>query len=133
MFSFYLSNNEEKAGSLILGGYDLKQFAQAGKTDKDIFWADMAHKKTFFWTVRMGDLTFAENQKFKSDSHHMILDSGLSYALIPSADFKALTEMLSKNYNVNCKGDSSKDKFSAQVASSSCECKDYNSLPSLKM
>lgn len=102
MFSFYLSNNEEKAGSLILGGYDLKQFAQAGKTDKDIFWADMAHKKTFFWTVRMGDLTFAENQKFKSDSHHMILDSGLSYALIPSADFKALTEMLSKNYNVNC-------------------------------
>jgi hypothetical protein len=93
----------------------------------------MAHKKTFFWVLRMGGLTFSDDKKFTSTSQHMILDSGLSYALIPSADFKALTEMLSTNYGVNCQTDSKKDKFTAQVSSSSCTCKDYNSLPSLKM
>ena len=63
----------------------------------------------------------------------MILDSGLSYALIPSQDFKALTQMLKTSYNVDCAGETKKDQFSAQVASTSCTCKDYNSLPSLKM
>lgn len=93
----------------------------------------MAHKKTFFWTVRMGDIKFGENKKFNSVSKHMILDSGLSYALIPSADFASLTQMLNTEFGVNCIGDAKKDNFSAQVASSSCTCKNYGSLPALKM
>jgi hypothetical protein len=84
MFSFYLSNSEEKTGALILGGYNLAKYAQTGKTDKDIFWSDMAHKKTFFWTLRMGQISFSDKSNFDSSSKHMILDSGLSYALIPS-------------------------------------------------
>lgn len=87
LFSFYLTNTPEKSGTLTLGGYNLAKFAAPGTKDKDIFWADMAHKQTFFWTLRMGDLSFNDGKKFNSSSRHMILDSGLSYALIPSADF----------------------------------------------
>lgn len=90
-FSIFLSNSPDKTGFLTLGGYNLAKYAAPGKQDSDVFWANMAHKKTFFWTVRMGDLTFGKDKKFNSTSKHMILDSGLSYALIPSADFQALT------------------------------------------
>ena len=39
IFSFYLTNNEDKSGKLTFGGYDLKKYAKPGKTEKDIFWA----------------------------------------------------------------------------------------------
>jgi hypothetical protein len=32
----------------------------------------------------------------------MILDSGLTYALIPSEDFKVLTTLLESKYGVKC-------------------------------
>lgn len=81
----------------------------------------------------MGDLSFADNKKFTTTSKHMILDSGLSYALIPSADYKALTQMIESNYGVKCTADKDKQQYGAQVASSDCSCKDYDSVPSLKM
>ena len=90
LFSFYLSNSEDKKGSLVFGGYNLAKFAAAGKTDKDIFWANMAHKRTFFWTLNMGQISFSDKKSFATSSKHMIIDSGLSYALIPSEDFKSL-------------------------------------------
>jgi len=33
----------------------------------------------------------------------MILDSGVSYALIPTEDYNKVTAILSKNYGVTCK------------------------------
>lgn len=133
MFSFYLTSEDSKKGSLTIGGYNLLKFAKPGKTDKDIFWANMAHKKTFFWTLNMGQISFNDGGKFESTSKHMVLDSGLSYALIPSEDFKKLTEMLSTKYGVKCVGEAGKDNFSAQVSSSDCSCQDVHNIPSLKM
>jgi hypothetical protein len=66
------------------------------------------------------------------DSKHLILDSGLSYALIPSEDFKALTTLLSKSYGVTCAASAEAKKDKAQVNASSCTCKDYTALPALK-
>lgn len=66
------------------------------------------------------------------DSKHLILDSGLSYALIPSEDFKALTTLLSKSYGVTCAASAEAQKDKAQVNASSCTCKDYSTLPALK-
>jgi len=66
------------------------------------------------------------------DSKHLILDSGLSYALIPSEDFKALTTLLNKSYGVTCAASAEAQKDKAQVNASSCSCKDYSALPALK-
>ena len=63
----------------------------------------------------------------------MILDSGLSYALIPPNDFKTLTQMLDTQYGVKCTPEKKKDNVSAQVVSSDCTCSNYNAMPSLKM
>ena len=70
--------------------------------------------------------------KVKVDSTHLILDSGLSFSLIPSEDFKVVTELLQKNHGVNCAASSEAKKDKVQVNSSSCTCKDYESLPALK-
>lgn len=63
----------------------------------------------------------------------MILDSGVSYALIPTEDFNKLSDVLSKNYGVSCKKGERQEESNSQVASSDCTCKDYSSLPALKM
>lgn len=80
----------------------------------------------------MGQIEFADKTKLKSDSQHLVIDSGLSNSLIPSEDFKSLTETLDKTYGVQCaKSSDKKDNFSAQVSSSDCTCKDIKSLPAL--
>jgi len=56
---------------------------------------------------------FADGNKVPSDSKHLVLDSGLSYTLVPSEDFSKLTELLSSKYGVTCKKGDKKDNFSA--------------------
>ena len=84
IFSFFLSNSEQKNGKLMFGGYNLSKYARPGSTDESIFWANMAHKKQFFWTINMGENQMADGKKLDIASKFLILDSGLSYALIPS-------------------------------------------------
>lgn len=103
MFSMYLSNKAEEPGKITFGGYDIAKFAKQGSQEKDIFWSDLAHARTYFWTLRMGPLAFADGQKLDVGSNIMILDSGVSYALIPTDDYNKLTQVLSKNYGVTCK------------------------------
>jgi hypothetical protein len=131
-FSIFLSNKEEEPGKITFGGYDLAKYAKAGSGEKDVFWSDLAHQRTYFWTLRMGPLEFTDGQKLDVGSKIMILDSGVSYALIPTEDFNKLSELLGKQYGVSCqKGE--RQESGSQVASSDCKCKDYSSLPALKM
>lgn len=110
----------------------MAKYAKPGSGENDVFWSDLAHQRTYFWTVRMGQLEFADGQKLDVGSKHMILDSGVSYALIPTEDFNKLSEVLGKQYGVSCqKGE--RQESGSQVASSDCKCKDYSSLPALKM
>lgn len=51
----------------------------------------------------MGPLAFADGNKLDVGSNIMILDSGVSYALIPTEDFNKLSQLLTKNYGVTCK------------------------------
>lgn len=62
MFSLYLTNSEDKKGKLTIGGYDVSKYGKPGSTDKDIFWANMAHKKTFFWTLNMGQISLGQGE-----------------------------------------------------------------------
>ena len=52
MFSVYLSSTPKENGSITFGGYDLAQYAKAGLTDRDIFWADIVRQENY-WTVGM--------------------------------------------------------------------------------
>jgi hypothetical protein len=103
IFSIFLTNKDGTAGKITFGGYDVEKFAAPGKTEKDVFWASMAHAATYFWVMRMGDIGFGDGHKMQNlVSKHMILDSGLTYALIPSEDFKEVTSLLEKKYGVVC-------------------------------
>ena len=113
IFGLFLSNDPSKKGRITFGGDEVEKYSKAGSTDKDLFWADMAHKKTYFWTLNMGDTQFADGNKLAVESKHVILDSGLSYSLIPSEDFKILTQTLEKSYGVKCAAGEKKDNFSA--------------------
>lgn len=93
----------------------------------------MAHAQTYFWVMNMGEIKFSDGAKLDVGSKHMILDSGLTYALVPSEDFNKLTDMLDKNYGVKCKAAEKKEGQLAQVNPSSCSCKDYNALPELSL
>lgn len=136
IFSIYLSNAESAKGKIIFGGYDVAQYAKSGLTEKDIYWANQAHKTDYFWTLNMGQISFGDGTKFTTDSNHLIIDSGVSYSLIPSADFNNLTQLLEKKYGVTCgkkeNADKKKEGNTAQANPSDCTCKDISSLPSLK-
>jgi hypothetical protein len=45
------------------------------------------------------------NSTAKISSSNVILDSGLSYALIPSRDIKAITQLLNDKYGLSCSRD----------------------------
>lgn len=81
----------------------------------------------------MGQIQFSDGLDLPIESRHMILDSGVSYALIPSQDFKQLTEILEKKYEVVCKSGVKKDNFSAQVDPSDCQCLHYDKIPNLNI
>ena len=52
---------------------------------------------------------------------NVILDSGLSYALIPSKDVKAISDHLQKSHGINCKIDSLEAKANKNLAFQNCE------------
>ena len=57
-----------------------------------------------------------------------IMDTGLSYAIIPTKDFDKVKSQLSE-YGVKC----SEPQSSSLASTQKCECPDYNSLPSIQM
>jgi hypothetical protein len=79
--TFAIQLSDGGPGQITFGGYD---------TSRDIFWAEMAHKKDYFWTVNMDENVKLGKEKLPISSKHMILDSGVSYALIPTEDFNNL-------------------------------------------
>jgi hypothetical protein len=132
VFSIFLSNKESQPGQITFGGYDVPSHARSGLTDKDVFWAQLAHKSSYFWVIGMGQIQTSDGKKLETDAKHAILDSGLSYSLIPSEDFTKVTSLLGQ-YGVKCAQNKDKTKDNAQADPSDCTCKDYNSLPALKI
>lgn len=69
----------------MLGGYDVSQFAQAGKTDSDITWSSVSNdEKT--WSASFNGLQIKGGPRISTKSEKIMLDTGLSYALVPTAD-----------------------------------------------
>lgn len=93
----------------------------------------MSHSSDFFWTIGMNEEVIFGEETLKTSTNHLILDSGVSYALIPSEDFATLSQMLESNHGFKCHPGNQKDNFSAQVDPSNCDCKDFASLPPITM
>lgn len=100
-----MSPNKEEDGSITFGGYDLASFAKEGMTDEDIFWSN-TYGGERYWTVPMIGAMYSKEPIVKEkkskeeveketglkplediDGRYAILDTGVSYSLIPSRDF----------------------------------------------
>jgi hypothetical protein len=115
------------------GGYDLSQFAKPGSGDSDIFWSKMI-KNEKYWTTAMSDVGLKDKKgKFSPmyDIHpnYAILDTGVSYAIIPSHDFEKIKDELTNNYNVTFEA----PKDSTNVSTYHANCQDYDSLPDIQI
>jgi len=125
MFSFFLSRTPEEDGSITFGGYDLVQYAKAGLRDKDIFWGDI-NKNEKYWTLAM-EATALEGANGREDAldikaKYAIMDTGVSYALVPSADFLAVVRALGTLYGVQCQEPAGEHSMTSTY---SCKCPDF--------
>lgn len=73
------------------------KFAKSGSSEKDIFWANMVRGEKY-WTVGMSDVGMLDKKSAKTPYYSLseirpkyaIMDTGVSYAIIPSRDFEAI-------------------------------------------
>ena len=95
IFSFYFTDSTLKKGKLIFGGYDLEKFAKPDLTEKDIFWAPL-EGNPYYWTVNMNDLAYAGKSVIQ-ESRKLILDTGMSFSIIPEADMNLIVSSLEEH------------------------------------
>lgn len=82
VFSFYLTKNGKAGSAVTLGGYDLNKFAAGEAT-----WVNTDAENRNFWSLPMESNEVRLGQsKAKIASTNVIIDSGLSYSLIPARD-----------------------------------------------
>ena len=110
IFSFYLTKNANPGSKITFGGYDVSKYAKNGLAEKDIMWIDIDQENMNYWSLPMnGDqIRFGKDDKknvANITSSNVILDSGLSYALIPSKDIQALNNLLNTKYGISCTRD----------------------------
>ena len=99
MFSIYLTTSVNYKGMLTFGNYDVKKFAKSGMTDDDIFWADLATNK-YYWTVHMEKMKLGDSL-LGIQTTNLILDSGMSFAIIPMADHSILIQHFKREFNID--------------------------------
>lgn len=81
LFSFYLPR--DKNGFITIGGYNLGKFAKAGSKESDITWSQVSpDEKT--WSATFNGVKFKEGANIATQSEKIMLDTGLTYALVPS-------------------------------------------------
>jgi hypothetical protein len=135
LFSIFLAKNSDEDGMITFGGYDIAKYAKPGLTDKDIFWGKAMYSEKY-WTLQMKDVGQSNSLAdgdfsslgYQIKSKFLIVDSGVSYALIPTHDFVAILDNLSK-IGVKCV----EPKDASLVTTYSCDIQDYNKLPDLLM
>ena len=104
IFSFYLSDDLDIHGKVILGGYDVEKYAKPGLTKDDIIWTELTNKNDYFWTLVLNQLARFYGgspstkdsifSNLKISSKYIIMDTGLSYALAPMKDIIMIAKAL---------------------------------------
>jgi len=131
-------------GKLVFGGYDLSKYAKSGSTESSILWSNMDSGSTRYWQVEVQDvklgpssllgLTTGEDSIYgkgmKTGSRKMALDTGLSYAIIPTSDLEKIKSSLASISGVKCdKSDFEGHKLVLQT----CSCPTSGNVPDLKI
>lgn len=91
IFSFYLTKNGASGSKITFGGYNAEKYGKAGK---DIKWLAIDAEIDNYWSLSMDQtVSFGQdkNMTAKIASKNAILDTGLSYALVPSRDVHVLS------------------------------------------
>ena len=57
------------------------------------------------------------------------MDTGVSYAIIPTEDFLLIKEFLTKNFSVSCK----EPEKSSLTSTYKCECPNHDVLPDIQI
>lgn len=110
IFSIYFAKKGQPGSKITFGGYNVEKFAQQGLKEQDVAWLDTDPENKNYWSlpitnsqVQLGQLggdpdsrpnqSTTANQSLTAPiaSTNMIIDSGLSYALIPSRDVQAIS------------------------------------------
>jgi len=104
-----LTKNEKPGSILTFGGYNVEKFAKEGLKESDVKWFEIDKQNMQYWSIPMGgdqiSLGSGPNSTAKISSSNVILDSGLSYALIPSHDIKVMMQLLNDKYGLSCARD----------------------------
>jgi hypothetical protein len=51
--SFFFTTDKKTPGKVLLGGYDLKKYAEKGLKESDIMWSNLVSEAPYFWTLKM--------------------------------------------------------------------------------
>lgn len=80
-------------GKLTIGGYDLSLYARPGAKDGDITWSNVSpDEKT--WSATFNGIKFKNGFPIPTKSEKIMLDTGLSYALVPKDDVESVSKAL---------------------------------------
>lgn len=128
-FSFYITTGDDS--QITFGGYDLHQYAKSGAKDDDIFWASILRQEKY-WTVNMDLAGLAEEKYFtplyELKSRFAIMDTGVSYAILPTSDFLLIKDGL-KEYGVKC----TDPKSDSMTSTHDCTCQSHDALPDIQI
>ena len=77
----------------MIGGYDLSQYAKKGSQEADVTWSSISPSdKT--WSSNFNGLKFKDGAPVSTKSEKIMLDTGLTYALVPSVDVASVAKAL---------------------------------------
>lgn len=103
VFSMYFAKKGQPGSKITFGGYNVENFAQKGLKESDVAWIDTDPENRNYWSLpitnnqvklgQLGDDDGAKPSAFTTQisSTNVIIDSGLSYALIPSKDVQSIS------------------------------------------
>lgn len=113
VFSMYFARKGQEGSKITFGGYNVEKYAQPGLKEQDITWIDTDPENKNYWSlpitnpsIRLGQLGSSgdeeaqvkaapsANSTAQITSTNVIIDSGLSYALVPGRDVQSISQLI---------------------------------------
>jgi hypothetical protein len=89
VFSIQVGDHEE-ASKITIGGYDAEKYAK-----ENITWHNLANK--LYWTIDMESVAL-NGSDLRISTKNVIVDSGTSYLLMPTADFDVFSQFFKDRF-----------------------------------
>jgi hypothetical protein len=129
VFSFYLPKGSN--GKITLGGYDLAQFGKRGSTENDITWSQVdGDEKT--WSVNFNGAQFRDSAQIATKSEKIMLDTGLTYALVPTEDVEGVAKAL-MGFAIKCEPPGRTGKDLSLYQCTSCSDSNFKALKPIQL